>query len=334
MSIPSLKLTTASLPEREQFDGWARHSRNTELTQLRPGPFLADGTIWDLGSASLSQVRLDPFMSDRKPAAVAATAADFVQLVALRRGEVRFEAEGIDHACEAPDLFVRDYAQPSRATSTAIDAVVLYLARPFLEETAGPIVYQGRLPLSPEVALIGATLNAMVERLGDAAPSSAGIYARTLRDLLAAALIRHPLVAGSPRGSAHAAPDRTAARLRDAKDYMAVQVPGTLSAAKMARELGLSRSALYGLFRRHGGVMAYDRLRRLRALYRHLGDMTDSRTIARIGEAHGFADKSALSHAFRRTFGCSLSDVRRRSTEAHSSGTPADHIRELVDRLA
>lgn len=333
MSVTSVTLDTTVLPVGEQFDAWARHSDNTALTPVRAGPFVAKGTVWDLGGASLATCWLDPFVSDRTAAHVSAGSAEFIQLVALREGSVTLATPEGAWQCEAPDLFVRDYRQPSCATSSTIEAIVLYLPSAFLEQAAGVTEHQGPLPTCPETTLLGGMLAMVVQELSGTLPANAGLFARALRDLFAAALIRVRQdtayrQAGGPGGR-----DRLAAQRAYAKHYIATEQPGRLSLERMIHELGISRSVLFSLFKVHGGVLAYDRQLRLRALYRALRDSSEGRSIAELGEAHGFFDRSALAHSFRRMFGRTQSEVRQAGLPVSIGGTPAERIRTVINQL-
>lgn len=333
MSVTSVTLDTTVLPVGEQFDAWARHSDNTALTPVQAGPFVAKGTVWDLGGASLATCWLDPFVSDRTAAHVNAGSAEFIQLVALREGSVKLATpEGV-WQCEAPDLFVRDYRRPSCATSSTIEAIVLYLPSAFLEQAAGVIDHQGPLPTCPETMLLGGMLAMVVRELSGTLPANAGLFARALRDLFAAALIRARQDTAHRQAGGSSGRDRLAAQRADAKQYIATQQPGRLSLEQMIHELGISRSVLFSLFKVHGGVLAYDRQLRLRALYRALRDSSEARSIAELGEAHGFFDRSALANSFRRMFGRTQSEVRQAGLPASIEGTPAERVRMVIDQL-
>lgn len=230
-------------PISEQFESWARHSRNTALSPVTPGPFLARGHLCILGETSLADCELDPFVSDRDQPRINATAVDHIQLVMLRSGSVRLEGAELDECCAAPDLFVRDFARSSRATATRIDAVTLYLARGFLEEVTGPLEAHGMLPISPETTVLRSSLAAIARALPTMKESSAPFYARSLRDLLAAALSGRRSVAQAPSYSD---------RLVRARQYVATQPPGTVAVDRMVDALGLSRSVLFDMFNRTG----------------------------------------------------------------------------------
>lgn len=327
-SIPTVSLDSTLLSPAEQFGSWARHSQNTELTPLVAAGFQAQGTFWNLGQVLVTETRLDPFVSDRGQALVNLKPTQYIQLVSLYQGSVRFQASDVDQLCTAPDMFIRDYSRPSCATASRIHCATVYFARDFLQEKTGPLPVQGLLPPSPEATILGSTLQTMIQSLPRADASSAGFYAEALRDLLAAVLIRRRDSLPNKLGGD---------RLSNAKAYICSQPLGTINVDTLSRASGLSRSVLYELFRSSGGVLAYDRLRRLRSLYRDLCVSTDRRSIMELGTAHGFSEKGSLTRSFRKAFGCSLQEVRLRSRLNQSPPdyqTAADAIRTAVDGLA
>lgn len=114
-------------------------------------------------------------------------------------------------------------------------------------------------------------------------------------------------------------------------------MPGTLSITALLNDLDLTRSAVYCLFRNDGGVLAYDRLRRLRQLHRELADQLTRASIADLGAQYGFIDRTHLARFFRTTFGYSMTALYRRmhALDAASDGdTLADRLRGTVQRMA
>ena len=85
-----------------------------------------------------------------------------------------------------------------------------------------------------------------------------------------------------------------------------------LTVKAIADELFVSRSRLYDAFRRVRGVGVAERLRteRMGAACCLLG--SGETDVARVARAVGYARTSAFDEAFRRTFGCSPTQWRRR----------------------
>lgn len=87
----------------------------------------------------------------------------------------------------------------------------------------------------------------------------------------------------------------------------------SLGPDKLCREAATSRSQLYRLLEREGGVANYIQRRRLAEGFSLLCDYTNNLSVGKIGELLCFADASTFSRAFRREFGMSPKDVRASS---------------------
>jgi AraC-like DNA-binding protein len=84
----------------------------------------------------------------------------------------------------------------------------------------------------------------------------------------------------------------------------------SLGPDKLCREAATSRSQLYRLLEREGGVARYIQRRRLSEGFSILCDRSTSFSIGKVAEMLCFADGSSFSRAFRREFGMSPRDVR------------------------
>ena len=83
-----------------------------------------------------------------------------------------------------------------------------------------------------------------------------------------------------------------------------------LKPATLRRMMGISRSQLYRLFERTGGVARYIQRQRLLRICALLSDPADQRPIAAIAEDFCFEDASSFSRAFRQELGYSPSDFQ------------------------
>jgi AraC-like DNA-binding protein len=81
----------------------------------------------------------------------------------------------------------------------------------------------------------------------------------------------------------------------------------------LCRYVGTSRSQLYRLLEREGGVARYIQRQRLLAAYAILCDPSADKPIATIAEEFCFADPSGFSRTFRQEFDASPSEVRAAS---------------------
>jgi AraC-like DNA-binding protein len=274
-----------------------------------------------LGSAAVTESRLDGFVAERDQALIHATGADHVLLVAVFEGSVRFEAEGVDAACGPGDAFVCDFTRPNRMTTAGVYCATVAMPRLFVDVALDEIVLHGPLPRGASSQVLVETLRTLVRELPRMPRASALFYARVLRDLLAAA------ASGMPRQPRPGDTSRRALGIA----YVETQPPGQVSVAGAMAALGMTRSTLYRLFQADGGLMAYDRVRRLRALHRDLADPLERRTVAELGAAHGFLDRAHLARLFRATFGYSMTTLRRR-IDALGQAAP-DPEEQLPERL-
>ncbi len=321
--IPRVVMDTSVLPVAEQFAYWAAHTRGARLFQPEPGPFLCRGDMWNLGALQMTLVDVDPFVAVRDRALVNAVDADYIQYCQLLDGTMTFEADGATAVLTAPAAFLRDSSRPSTVTATRTRCLILYFARGFLEEVTGPIDFQGPLAPVAELTLLRDVGVGMIGFFPDAAASAAPLYAAILRDLAAAAMLRAGAIQRTGASSLLAA----------AKDHVATQPPGTLSIEGITAALGVSRSVVYRLFERDGGVLAYDRMRRLRALHRAVSNPRNTSTLAELARRYGFRDPAALSRSFRKAFGATPEGVRRRHADfvSGSASSAPFEIRRAFD---
>lgn len=89
--------------------------------------------------------------------------------------------------------------------------------------------------------------------------------------------------------------------------------PG-LTAAKLCRSLGISRSTLHRLFDKSGGVQAYIRDLRLDGARQALLDPGNAERIGDVAERLGFTDAGHLSRLFKARFGETPRDCRARAS--------------------
>jgi AraC-like DNA-binding protein len=79
--------------------------------------------------------------------------------------------------------------------------------------------------------------------------------------------------------------------------------------AQLGRATGMSRSRLYRILEPHGGVARFIQQERLAQAYRQLTE-TPEKPINQIVYDTGFVDHSSFSRAFKRTYGCTPSDLK------------------------
>ncbi|TRW17433.1 helix-turn-helix domain-containing protein [Glacieibacterium frigidum] len=327
--IPTMHLTTADLPEDRQFAAWASFTTQSRVTRPGTGPFFAEADFWNLDRMLVSVQTTDAFTMDRDAQYLQSTAANHFLIVVPYTGEYRFTAPGIDEALGPGDVVVANLNRLGRCDIAGrAHSIGITMSRAFLEEAGGMVDVHGVLPRTPETRLFVAFLRSLVEQLPSTAPASVAPLSRIVRDLFANA------VAGIARPEGRALATTLRAR---AHAYIRAQPPGSLDVERMIADLATTRSSLFRLFRDEGGVLTFDRRRRLRLVHRAVADPLDHRTLGEIGFDCGFEDAAHLANQFKASFGYSMSDLRGHINDhpvAEPAGaTPAELYRRAVAAL-
>jgi AraC-like DNA-binding protein len=302
--LPTFAFDSSELPPDEQFSAFAAHVANSRCTRpVDSGPFRAKVRFWMMDPLLVSDHWLDAFSFQRDEAMVRSTPADHYSLVVLLEGTMRFPRPGGDLLVEPGGASFTDLTRPETMHATANHTIQVQIARWFLDEAMPPVDAHGPLPRTPAVKVLVDFIAALAAQLPEMPAGSALPMARVTRDLLAHALAGLPPRADPTDG-------RQAVRQR-VRRYIETQPMGGLDLDRLCQALGLSRASLGRAFKGDGGVLAYDRRRRLLALHGRLSDATETRGVAELGYAYGFPDKAHLSRIFRETFGYAPSEVRR-----------------------
>lgn len=324
--LPTFDFDVSDLPEDEQFAAWAAHVANSRASRpVDSGPFLAKVRFWQMEPLLVSEQRMDPFSFDRDEAMIKATPADHYTLVVVIEGRVTFSREDHDLICDAGDASLTDMTRPELMHATTRQhTIMVHIARWFLDEAMSPVDIHGPLPRTPATRVLSDFLVALLPQLPAMPVTSALPMARVVRDLLANALAGLP---PRPATLESGLPIRHRVRA-----YIEREPPGTLSLDRMCQALGVTRSSLSRAFKVDGGVLAYDRRRRLIALHARLTDPTEARSVSDLGYAYGFAEKTHLSRVFREAFGYSPTELRRNATNHAPTAAAPGSLQETYKR--
>jgi len=154
--------------------------------------------------------------------------------------------------------------------------------------------------------LLAEFLPNLFDSLPDLAPGQTGSASRALTELIATAFNGAEFAAGDAPALAERALELKAKRF--VKDHLMEQ---TLGPDELGAALGLSRSALYRLFRESGGVALYIREQRLRRCLAELvGERGRHAQVAQIAWRWGFTDAAHFARLFKERFGCTPSEAR------------------------
>ncbi len=135
-----------------------------------------------------------------------------------------------------------------------------------------------------------------------------------LQDLEQAFVSSLAAAAGTEPGAGLDRAALRAAVVQHVRDHLCDQ---TLSVTSVCRRFAVSPRTLHNAFRGPGeSFAAAVRGMRLDSCAALLSDPHVRRTVTDLAHAHGFADPTSFSRAFRRRFGCSPRDVRRAASGA------------------
>lgn len=282
----------------------------------------------DLGTGVLIDGSMSPMTSRRPAQMIARGGIDHYQINLSLAGRLGITSGPRTAVFEPGDVYIVDLSQPnvfqhgigSDGPDTHVLTLVLprHLLAPLL---VAPDAVQGSV-ISHQTAF-GRLIADHMLALRHHAPYLDDGESRTAVASMAC------LAAGAFGQAADAAPAieaSTRAAQTDAIKRYIDRHPGSgrLEIADLCRLLGLSRTVLYRLFEREGGIAAYILRRRLRRSFSLL--ISKARPNWRIVDFAvdaGFSSAATFIRAFRRQFGVTPSDVRTQAEFARVRGRQA-----------
>ncbi len=294
--LAPLQLSTGMLPRAEQFAAWRDFMSpviDVAVDSASDVGFVAEQTVWDLGSLALSH---------------AVMPAD---------GRVRtwrhLKRDPLDHWClvlvtgpGGATLSMRSLAQPFEGAARDREVISLYMPRDLFRSSADSIDrLQAGIPDGPLASLLADYILSLDRRIATLTPGELPKLVEATRMLLAACLAPGP-------DHAAAAQEVMAVSLVDRARRIIQQnlAAPNFGPQQLCRMLGVSRSRLYRLFEPLGGVSRYIQRQRLLAAHGALSDPLNSGPIVDVAERCGFVDPSGFSRAFRQEFGYSPRHAR------------------------
>jgi AraC-like DNA-binding protein len=309
--IPASFFRTQTLPYAERFAAW-RESVGVFLdARLDSGAeaaeFVGDVESYLLDDIVISRPRANRQKFDRGSRRIARDGIDhyMIQLFArggtdITLGRRSLQAErrivGFDLG-EVLDSYNSDFDIICAVIPRARLAPLL--ARPDSLQAAMPSARGGG-------TLLAEFMSNLFDNLPDLVPQQTGSAARALSELIATAFNGDTLAANDETGFASHALELKA------KTFAKQQLENAaLDPDEIASAIGISRSALYRLFRDSGGIANYIREQRLRRCFSDLvSERARNMQIAEIAWRWGFADAAHFSRLFRDRFGCTPTEVR------------------------
>lgn len=284
--------------------------------------FIASATIYHLGTAILLFTRSDPARYSRSPSKVRRDDLDHVILHMPQSGAGAFVASDTALRLRRFDIAVAVLENPLDIVAGAGTAVSLILPRTRLApllESADHLHGRHLAGTTPAGALLGTHLLTLARYASKLRADEARAYAEVTARLAAACLAAHappdvppPSISARPN-VAQKVRDHIEANLHDPR----------LSPERLANSFHLSRSQLYRMFERLGGVRHHIRARRLhRALELVCARESPAGRIGEIAYSVGFTDEAHFSRIFHEHFGLSPRAARAAARRGDAQWLP------------
>lgn len=318
----------AGLPEEERFAALVAANRSSHLTRLSGGPFAASARFWRLGQQIWVDQWLDPLVFERDIQLARSIPLTHYSVIVILDGACTLTRGEAEVLCSAGDVIVTDVSRPERSCSTRFHSLHIRIPRASMDAIMPPVALHGRVPRSLALDVFVKHVTAIADSVDGLDEVQAALLANSTCYHLAAALV------GVVADEDH---DVTALPRERAKHFMAQQPNGSLNIGAMCRALGITRSTLFRAFKPDGGVLAFDRKRRLVGLHEALTNRLDRRPLALLAVEYGFSDKEHLRRTFQDAFGYSPSQLRAHTRmqphHAAEPGSVQDNFLKAIQSL-
>lgn len=324
--VPASFFRTQTLSRSERFGAW-RESVGVFLdTQLDsrsdPVAFAGDVESYLLDDIVISRPRANGQKFDRGSRRIARDGIDHYMIQLFVRGGTNI-ALGRQSLQAERQIVGFDLGEVLDSFNSDFDIICALVPRTRLAPMLmRPDSLQAAMPSARGGGMLLAEFMAnLFESLPDLAPQQTGSTARALSELIATAFNGETVAANDMSEFAHDALELKARTL--IKNRLGHT---TLDPDEIAGAMGLSRSALYRLFRDSSGIAHYIREQRLRHCFADLvSERARDKQMAEIAWQWGFTDPAHFSRLFRDRFGCTPTEAK---AGAHSfqlrEGRPLD----------
>lgn len=299
--------STRQLPEQEQLEAWRGWFGG--VFEVRPDApqrgFIAECRTWAPGGFVLSRVQAPSIRVVRTRELLGREPVDhWVIAIGNEATEIHLNGDVSKVPPQAPFLLsLGDELVSARATDERLH---LYIARDDFAPLAAQLDrVRGTVLASPLGYLLAEHMLLLERTLPLLGPEEAARLGEAVQAMVAAC------IAPTPDRIAAAAPQIAFQRLERVRRAVQRHLRSpALGSELLCRELGTSRSQLYRLMEREGGVARYVQRQRLRAAFQALVDSDNPRSVTSVAEEFCFADSATFSRAFRHKFGISPSEAR------------------------
>lgn len=311
--VPASYFHTGDLAPDERFAAW-RDSvgvfLDARLAPLEdPARFRGDVESYLLDDTVLSRPRAGQQKFDRPSARIARDGIDHYMIQLFVRGSTDIALGRRALHGEEKRIVGFDLGDTLDSFNAEFDIICAVVPRarlaPLLDK---PDSLHAQMP-SPDSGgghLLAEFLPSLFESLPDLVPGQSASASRALIELIATAFNGAEFATGDAPAFASRALELKAKRF--VKSRLAQP---ELNPEEIAGAMGLSRSALYRLFKESGGIALYIREQRLRRCFADLVSQRGGAVqVAEIAWRWGFTDAAHFSRLFKARFGCAPSEAR------------------------
>ncbi|MGH6761987.1 MAG: helix-turn-helix domain-containing protein [Phyllobacterium sp.] len=314
-SLPSFHFSTKMLPPKDQFDAWRTFAAPVIDISLSSGQknFAAEQTIWSFGNFVLSMATM-PTNHTRIWKHMNKDPLDHWCLVIPE--PLTSSPSALSH--RPRQLHFRSLGRPLEGSAADSSVLLLFIPRDAFKGMAATI---DNVPTTiADIGLGSILIDYLLSthrRLPDMSAQELPHLATATQSMLAACLTQ------AADHTAQAREQLESTLQARAREIVAANLHSPdFNNRELCRLLGISRSSLYRLFERLGGVTHYIQRQRLLHARSLLADPSNTMPIFRIAENACFYDASSFSRAFKQEFGVNPRDIRADTHFARPESQP------------
>nr|WP_246368494.1 helix-turn-helix domain-containing protein [Aurantimonas endophytica] len=291
-----------------------------------------DGQARRLGRLLLSGPCLQEGIDLRPAGSIRRHGRDDLIVQLVLSGSLTVHASGAVREVGPGEIVLFDMKRTRHTHARQVLAISFEIGRQCLEAACpGSHLLHGAVLRAPCSALLADTMQSLLRHAPLILAEDAERAVRAFAEMLTISF----RAGGLTQNQINPAHDR--ARLLRARALVERHLAsGSLGPGLLAAEMGVSRSRLYDLFKPLGGVSRYIRERRASRLRDLLCAPNETRSVAALAYAAGFATESHASRTFREFYGAAPGRYRRQQRDGGASwwaAAPAPALEPLENLL-
>lgn len=268
----------------------ALYANGSDVTRSR-GDFHAEVRAWRLDKILLFDRRLSGVIHARGER-VASDGFDHFVLTHVLEGELDIQVPTPDRTIRAGETLLLDTLRPMRTDYRQVHILTASVARDVIAAALGPTTrLHGQVLKPPANLMLADFLTSLARRGDDLTPAALSALCRAFIDILASVGADEPRPGREDQR-------RDLARRETVKRYISTHLSNqAMSVDSISAGTGISRSSLYRLFDKQGGVARFIQRYRLDSLRTAL-DTGDRTPLPELATMFGFTNEAVMSRLF------------------------------------